>query len=392
MSEQEKTSGSLWENPYEFDEVNKQAKLVNLVMERLEPQLDEMFDAALANRIDKIYTTGCGDSYFAGYAARLAFQKYSGVSMEPLEALEFSRYCVDFISPDSLVFGISNSGQVKRSVEALRLAKAQSATTVAVTGNPEGPLAQETENVLIQSVPELVEGVGPNNVVALGLGNFTASLLALYAAAIRIGVLRGVLSKEEAQDLKEELSRSSQIIAETTEKNQKVARDLAVECWDLDNFVVVGGGPSYAVSMFTAAKLMEQPQKRGAPQYLEEWAHLDYFLVRPKISPTMFIVPPGRSRDRAIEQIHGARDMGATVIAVCDSEDEEILDLADWAMPIYGTLKEEFTPLTYIVPGQIFATALHRIVGRRPFIPPYTQERMEEINYRQIWGGGILDA
>ena len=55
-------------------------------------------------------------------------------------------------------------------------------------------------------------------------------------------------------------------------------------------------------------------------------------------------------------------------------------------------LPEEFSPLTYIVPGQLFATALHRIVGRRPFIPPYTEERMEEINYRQIWQGGILEA
>ena len=84
--------------------------------------------------------------------------------------------------------------------------------------------------------------------------------------------------------------------------------------------------------------------------------------------------------------------MGATVIVVCDSEDEEVKGLAHWVLPVFGTLREEFSPLTYIVPGQLFATSLHRIVGRRPFIPPYTEEKMEEINYRQIWQGGILEV
>ncbi len=45
---------------------------------------------------------------------------------------------------------------------------------------------------------------------------------------------------------------------------------------------------------------------------LEEWAHLDYFLIRPQVTPTFFIAPPGNSRDRVIEQIQGAKDMGAT--------------------------------------------------------------------------------
>ena len=297
MTEREEGLGRLWDTPYDYEEVNKQAQLVPLVLSRLDPQLDKIIDAELAKRITKIFCTGCGDSYFAAYAARLAFEKYSGLPMEPLEALEFSRYSVDFISPDSLVFGISNSGQVKRSVECLRLARARSATTIAVTGNEVGPLAQEADKVLLQSVPEMIEGVGPNNVVALGLGNFTASLLALYVSAIRIGQLRGFLTEAEAQDCRKDLIRSSEIIAATTQENRKTVEALAAETWDQDTFVVVGGGPGYAVSMFTAAKLMEQPQKRGAPQFLEEWAHLDYFLVRPKITPTMFIVPPGRSRE-----------------------------------------------------------------------------------------------
>jgi glucosamine--fructose-6-phosphate aminotransferase (isomerizing) len=207
-----------------------------------------------------------------------------------------------------------------------------------------------------------------------------------------LGQLRGVLSAQEVAQRREELVSSAEIIARTTVEDFPMARELAAALWHLDSFVTVGGGPSYATAMFIAAKLMEQPQKRGAPVMLEEWAHLDYFLVRPQVTPTLFVVPPGRSRDRAIEQIHGARDMGATVIAICDSEDREVRELSDYALPVMGAMSEEFSPLTYIVPGQLFATSLHQIVGRKPFIPPFTEAKMEEINYRQIWQGGILDA
>ncbi len=122
----------------------------------------------------------------------LAFEKYCGIQTEPIEALEFSRYKVDYLPAGSLVISISNSGQVKRTVETVRRAKKRGAYTVAITGNESGPLAMEADAVLIQSVPEMLENVGPNNVVALGLGNFTASLLTLYLSALQLGKLRGV--------------------------------------------------------------------------------------------------------------------------------------------------------------------------------------------------------
>jgi hypothetical protein len=54
-------------------------------------------------------------------------------------------------------------------------------------------------------------------------------------------------------------------------------------------------------------------------------------------------------------------------------------------MPILGQIPEEFTPLVYIVPNQLFATALHQVKGRPPLIPPYDQKRMMEVNFRQIF-------
>src|SRR5581483_5157613 len=340
-----------WIDPLELDALHAQARVVREVIARLEPQVERGLTPDLVKRTRKIYFTGCGDSHYAGLAARLCFDKYTGIDTEPVESLEFSRYVVEFLPSDSLVFGISNSGQVSRTIETVKLARQHQAYTIAITGRAEGPLAQAADVALIQSVPELAEEMAPEIHGTLGLGNFHASLLALYLSALRIAELRGRLSAREVGQLKQELFAAADIIVRTVEENLKTARDLAAALWHLDTFYILGAGPNYGTALFSAAKLFEQPNQIGVGQELEEWAHEQYFLVRPQVTPIFVIAPPGNSRDRAIEQIHGARDMGGTVIAICDSNDEEIRNLAHWTIPVHGQLREEFSPLAYIIPG-----------------------------------------
>ncbi len=70
---------------------------------------------------------------------------------------------------------------------------------------------------------------------------------------------------------------------------------------------VLGAGPSFAAALFGCAKLYEQPQFEGVPQELEEWAHLQYFMVV-EGTPVVFIAPPGLSRD---PQLRTVRSRGA---------------------------------------------------------------------------------
>src|SRR6185437_2275114 len=72
--------------------------------------------AANLEQLEHVYLIGCGDSHFAGLATRLAFQRYAGVHVEPVQALEFSRYLVDSLPAHSAVIAVSNSGEVTRTV------------------------------------------------------------------------------------------------------------------------------------------------------------------------------------------------------------------------------------------------------------------------------------
>ena len=150
-----------------LNEISNQGPAIPAVISSVQPQLEAM-DPSLLAESSHIYITGCGDSYFAGLAARYAFARYAGVPTEALEALEFGRYAAEFVPPGSLVFGISNSGKATRSVEALVNARLGGARTVAITGNSEGWLAQEAETILDQSVRVAGELIGMPSNLATG--------------------------------------------------------------------------------------------------------------------------------------------------------------------------------------------------------------------------------
>lgn len=384
-----------WGTPYELGAVRNQSKLIRPVIERVDPQVRQVISSELAKSTAKVIMTGCGDSHYAGVAARLAFDLHSGVPTEPMESLEFSRYGADFAPSNSLVLGISNSGSVSRTIETLVRSKARGLSAVAITGSADSPLAKAGQHTIIQTVREMAReerspfaGGVPYGAGSLGLGNFAASLLTLYLIAFRLGEVRGRITEAEGERLRETLIDLETVLDKTAVANEATAKALADRFWNVDAFYILGGGPNYASALFSAAKLFEQPNLNGVPIELEEWAHEQYFLTRPG-TPVFVICPPGRAHDRALEQIRGARDMGGTVIGVCEEGDDAVRSVVDHAFLVAGSVAEEFSPLAYVIPQMLFATALHQLRGRPPLVAAFSQEKMMQVNFRQIFHSEI---
>ena len=375
-----------------LNEISNQGPAIPAVMETVQPQL-EALDPALFTATSHIYITGCGDSYFAGLAARYAFGRYAGVPTEALEALEFGRYAAEFLPPDSLVFGISNSGKATRSVEAVVNARLGGAHTVAITGNPDGWLAQESDTIVDQSVRLAGELIGmPSNLAtgeealkprrgSFGLVNYLASLTTLYLIAFQTGVARGHLTEEEADALRAELLSTADLIAETVALCTPAAQAYAAQVKEIDSYTILGSGPSLATSLFYAAKTYELPRVYGVSQELEEWAHEQFFLTGPG-TQVLFIAPQGRSMTRIRELLHTTQTMGGTGVVVTDESNAELGEAADVVLPVAGTVPEALSPLVYCVPGQLFATYLAQSRGRLAF--EFDSPLQYEMNMRTI--------
>ena len=226
----------------------------------------QSFDDGIRNTLDhrlclslkRIFLTGCGDSHHASLNAELAFESLAGLPTEPMTALQFSRYGVGFLPQTgpgtNAVIGISVSGEVSRTLEALQLARKSWRNDHRPYWHSRQPVALAGDITLFSTTSPFPD---PPGVHTPGVRSFTANQLALYLIAIRLGEVRGALTSAQAGKIRSELLSLADSAEQLIPVWDQTARQLA-EAWaDAEEFVFVGGGPNFGTALFSAAKILE---------------------------------------------------------------------------------------------------------------------------------------
>lgn len=324
---------------------------------------------SLGEQTRRVFVTGCGDSHHAALNSELAFKQLAGLPCEPMTAMQFGRYAARFLPQGepgaNLVLAISVSGQVSRTAEALALGRRAGGVAIAITGNPAGALAKGADIVVKTAVPPLP--TKEKGLIVPGMRSYVASQLALYLIAIHLGEKRGHLSQKAAREERKVLGRTAVFLEQTIARCDPLARQLAHNWRDADQFVFCGAGPNFGTALFSAAKLIEASGDAAVGQDTEEWAHLQYF-GRQTDTPTFIISAGGWDASRAAEVVVAARHIGRRVALVAPEESElaQTVDRAN-LLPISGAVPEHFSPLLTCVPGALFAAYRAELLGEPYF-------------------------
>ena len=131
-----------------YAQIVSQPALLQEVFERAEERVHSALAGFEVQRWQAIYTAGCGDSFYAGLACEMAFARFCRLPVKALPAMSFSRYEVDNLAKHAVMFGISNSGVVSRSLEAVALARAAGADTIAITGHDNSAITREAAEAI----------------------------------------------------------------------------------------------------------------------------------------------------------------------------------------------------------------------------------------------------
>jgi glucosamine--fructose-6-phosphate aminotransferase (isomerizing) len=307
---------------------------------------------------ERVILVGCGDSYYTALATEWCWEKLAGIAAEPMTSFYFSRYAVPFTLPNTVLFAISNSGEVARSIEALILAKGKGLKTFAVTSNPTSRLASMAHKTLSIEIPPL--GISP------GVRSYAIALLTIFYAILQVGEKRGSLTPTETNSLKEELSNTASLIEKTIPPIDSSIKALAPQLASQGNFVFLGGGPNYSTALFSAAKIIEACGVSALGQDIEEWAHIQCF-TREEGTPTFIIAPNGSSYQRTRELIPAMREVGRKIIIITDCATNEMNQEGVEMIKIEGKIREEFSPLIYPLPGEFLAYYLAEIMNESFF-------------------------
>jgi glucosamine--fructose-6-phosphate aminotransferase (isomerizing) len=341
-----------------YDEVRQRPALIRDHLDELDDLVRTTIPRAACQQWGHVLLTGCGDSYYAGLAVDLGFRAWTGLPVEVQPSLHGGRYAIPALRPPAVVFSISHSGRVSRTIETVALARAQGLDTVVITGNPDSPIAHEAHWVLARRLQ--VGGQTP------GVRSYTQAQLFLWLAAIYIGECRGVLDQTQAVTLKNNLRRAGDLLEASLEDTDRLAHDLADEWRGATQFLCVGSGPSYANALFSAAKLVEAVGVNAIGQELEEWAHIQFFLRTPQL-PTLLIAPHGRSFDRALELIPVMQGLGCQLAVVGNHDDDIRRPQTSPYFKLHGNIDEALSPLVTSMPAELLACHLAQVCEERLF-------------------------
>jgi glucosamine--fructose-6-phosphate aminotransferase (isomerizing) len=280
------------------DSLELQSELALEFIVRAWPEARDAANAVVApitTDVSEVIITGCGDSYHASAALEMAFSSWSGKRSRGSPAMGAARYLTPRITAPNagvLFIGISVSGEVARTLEAVELACSQGAHTLALTGNVDSSLGQAAQSCMSVRIPDVPAGPG--------LLNFLGSLLMGFAVA---RTLSGETERLEIDRCFEELPEAIEAwLVEERRRGKEFAERVAGE----HPVVFLGSGPGYGMAMFSAAKLIEAAGVPAWGQDVEEWAHVEYFAEPPNM-PTWLLSSGGRSLSREDEVQHAAR-------------------------------------------------------------------------------------
>ncbi len=305
---------------------------------------------AIGSAFPRIYLVGCGDSLNAGMATQLLWERLTGVPVEAIAAMTFSRYAVETAPPGSLVVTLSQSGTVQRVVEAVRVARQRGLTTLVLTGKPGSPLGQEPADVTM-----------PFAFPKLGFVPGTTSYAVALAANLE---LAAAFSRDEhaADAVRDEVDGLPDLIAASRSVVWPIAERHVAAFEKSSSVLVLGSGPNLATACFTARKFFEVPQLLTIAQETEEYAH-DEFSIVDEAFRVLLYAPADRGLGRSIEIANRLRQLGTHLAVITDVSVQDAFSAsADVVYPM-PSVCADLAPITYALPSQVLAYLLGKHLG-----------------------------
>ena len=243
----------------------------------------------------------------------------------------------------AFVIGVSQSGKSPDIVSVLDEGRKQGCLTLAVTNEPESPLAKAAELVFdIQA--------GPEKAVA-ATKTYTTELMALAMISAAL--------KDEEQAW-QELEKVPGWITELLKQDAEIER-MVQRYRYMDQCVVLGRGFNYSTAFEWALKMKELTYTIAEPYSSADFQHGPIAMVEGGF-PVLAIAPQGKVFETMLEMLTRLRQKQNAELVVI-SDDERALALGQSTMRLPTGIPEWLTPMVAIVAGQLFACHLTRVKG-----------------------------
>ena len=317
----------------------------HLVLEGLGMTEDEL------RVLRRIVIVACGTSYHAGVVGRYAIEEWARVPVEPDVASEWI-YRNPVIDPGTLVIGISQSGETRDTIQAMKLAREQGARTVAITNMMGSQITREVDSVLFTRTG-LEVGVAASK-------TFTAQTALLFLIGLKLAQCRGTLPPEEVEFILDEVYDLPEKMQRFLDGDHPI-EEIAQRFHDRAFFLYLGRHIGLPVALEGALKLKEISYIPTEAYSAGEMKHGPIALLE-EGTPVVVVATRIHVYDKIVSNIQETRARGAHVIAIATDGNEDIQHHADDV--IYVPKSPAFIQAALaIIPLQLLAYRIARLRG-----------------------------
>jgi glucosamine--fructose-6-phosphate aminotransferase (isomerizing) len=314
--------------------------------------LDEldMTEEQLRN-LRRIVILACGTAYHAGVVGRYIIEEWARVPVEPDIASEW-RYRNPVLSRDTLVIGISQSGETADTIAAMRLAREAGAKTLAITNMMGSQITREVDWVLYTRAG-LEMGVAASK-------TFTAQVALLSLLALKLAQVRRTLNHAEISFIVDELYSIPEKMAAFLDADHPI-EEIAQRYYDKPFFLYLGRHIGLPVALEGALKLKEISYIPTEAYSAGEMKHGPIALLD-EDTPVVVVATDLHVYEKIVSNIQEVRARGAHVIAIATDGNEDIQHHADDVIFVPKT-PNFLQAILAVLPLQLLAYRIARLRG-----------------------------
>jgi len=300
----------------------------------------------------RIVVVAAGTSYHAGVVGRYMIEEWARVPVEPDIASEWI-YRNPVLSKDTLVIAISQSGESRDTVNAVKLARDLGARTLAITNLMGSQITREAESVLYTRCG-LEIGVAASK-------TFTAQVALLALIGLKLAKVRGTMPPAELEFILDQLYELPGKIERFLDGGHPID-EIAQRFYDKPFFLYLGRHIGLPVALEGALKLKEISYIPTDAYSAGEMKHGPIALLDEGTPVVCVATDQKVIYDKVVSNIQETRARGAHVIAIASDGNEDIQHHADDV--IYIPRSPAFLQsVLAVVPLQLLAYRIARLRG-----------------------------
>jgi glucosamine--fructose-6-phosphate aminotransferase (isomerizing) len=300
----------------------------------------------------RIVIVACGTAYHAGVVGRYIIEEWARVPVEPDIASEW-RYRNPVLSKDTLVIGITQSGETADTIAAMQLARQQGARTLAITNMMGTQVTREVDAVLYTRAG-LEIGVAATK-------TFTSQVALLSLIALKLAQIRRTIPEDEIEFILEELYDLPEKMEKFLDGDHPI-EEIAARHYQKPFFLYLGRHIGLPVALEGALKLKEISYIPTEAYSAGEMKHGPIALLDSETPVVCIATDQKVVYDKVVSNIQEVRARGAQVIAIATDGNEDIQHHADDVIYVPRT-PAFLQAVLAVLPLQLLAYRISRLRG-----------------------------